>query len=106
MTIAIRKADLDFRADVPITSLSKRTRASRRIVLVLSTLATIAFAAQPAAAFDKSTLIAHKSIAWSGTQAHRGGHVVFPAPHVGSFTAAPPEVSGGICDFGDNPMIC
>lgn len=94
MTIAIRKTD------------TKSIRTSRRYVLVLSTLAAIAFAAQPAAAFDKPALVVHNSVAWSGPQAHRDGHAIFQAPHVGSFAATPREVSGGVCDVGDNPMIC
>lgn len=81
---------------------------SRRPVLVLATLAlgVVALGAQPAAASAKPGLNARKSMAWSGGQARRDGYVFFPAPRVVSSTAAPRDVRGGVCDHGDNPMIC
>lgn len=80
---------------------------SRRAALVLAMLVSaIALDAQPAAAFAKPTLDGHESIARSGGHAHRDGHAFFQAPLVGSYTSAPRDVSGGVCDHGDNPMIC
>lgn len=112
MTIAVRKADHAKRIKMNVAT-------SRRIVLVLSTLATIALAAQPAAAFDKSASIAHKSsLVASGdrpaaramtrhsAQALRGAYAFFPAPQIGASAEAPREASGGVCDAGDNPRIC
>jgi len=34
------------------------------------------------------------------------GHVRIPAPRVRAPATAPRSEPGGICDFGDNPMIC
>lgn len=81
---------------------------SRRPVVVFATLAiaTVAFGVQPAAAFAKPTLEAHQSTAWSGAQARRDGYAFSPAPPVGSFAAALWGAKKGVCDHGDNPMIC
>ena len=29
-----------------------------------------------------------------------------PKPHIGEFATPPDHEPGGVCDFGDNPMIC
>jgi hypothetical protein len=29
-----------------------------------------------------------------------------PKPHIGEFATPPDHEHGGVCDFGDNPMIC
>jgi len=81
---------------------------SRRTILVLSTLATSAFAlvAQPGSVFAKPAPVAHKSVAWTGAQARLDGHTFFPGPHVGAYATAPQGVNEGTCDVGDNPMIC
>jgi hypothetical protein len=84
---------------------------SRRSVLVLATLAlgAVALGVQPAAAFAKPTLEAHKAhknMAWSGPQAHRDSYAFFSARRPGSFAAAPRGVNEDTCDVGDNPMIC
>jgi hypothetical protein len=34
------------------------------------------------------------------------GHVRVPAPRVRALATAPGSGPGGVCDFGDNPMIC
>ncbi len=83
-------------------------RISRRTVLVLSTLATSAFAlvAQPGSVFAKSAPVAHKSVTWTGAQARADGHTLFSAPRVAAFTAALRDVNQGTCDVGDDPMIC
>lgn len=77
-------------------------------VLVFATLAlaAVAFGGEPAAAFAKPTLEAHQSTAWSAAQARRDGYAFSPAPRVGSFAAAPWGAKEGVCDHGDNPMIC
>lgn len=49
---------------------------------------------------------AQKSMVWSDAQARRDAYAFFPAPRAGSFTAAPRDVPGGVCDHGDNPGIC
>ena len=81
---------------------------SRRTVLVLSTLATSAFAlvAQPGAVFAKPAPVAQKSVTWTGAQARLDGHTFLSGPRVGAFAAAPRGVNEGTCDVGDNPMIC
>jgi hypothetical protein len=38
-------------------------------------------------------------------RAHHASVVPFARPF-GAYTGAPKEQPGGICDFGDNPMIC
>jgi Spy/CpxP family protein refolding chaperone len=80
---------------------------SRRTAFVLATLVSAtALGAQPAAAFAKPALVAHKSVTWSGVQARRDGDAFFSARRLGSFAAAPRGVNEGTCDVGDNPMIC
>lgn len=81
---------------------------SRRPVLVLATLAVgaIALCAQPAAAFAKPAPVAHKSMAWSGEQTPRDGCAFLPARRLDPLAAAPRGASEGVCDHGDNPMIC
>jgi len=39
------------------------------------------------------------------TEPHNG-HLWFPVPPVKAFGAAHSNQRDGICDFGDNPMIC
>lgn len=80
---------------------------SGRTALVLATLVSaIAFGARPSPAFAKPAHLAHESLIGSGGRAHRNGTAFFPAPRVGSFAAAPRDMSGGVCDHGDDPMIC
>lgn len=81
---------------------------SRRPVLVLAVLAlgAIAVGVQPAAAFAKPAPVAHKSMAWSGAKAPRDGYPFRPARRLESLAAAPRDASEGVCDHGDNPMIC
>ena len=81
---------------------------SRRTVLVLSTLATSAFAlvTQPGSALARPAPVAHKSVTWTGAQARLDARIFFPGPRVGAFAAAPRGVNEGTCDVGDNPMVC
>jgi hypothetical protein len=83
-------------------------RMSRSTVLVLSALATsaIALAVQPCATFAKPSLVAHKSVIWSGARARRDGYAFFPAPRPGLFATAPRSINEGTCDVADNPWIC
>jgi hypothetical protein len=37
---------------------------------------------------------------------HTRSHVRIPAPRVPARATAPSNGPGGVCDFGDNPMIC
>ncbi len=42
----------------------------------------------------------------SFTARYTGDHIRTPAPRVRARVTAPENQPGGICDFGDNPMIC
>jgi hypothetical protein len=42
----------------------------------------------------------------SPTTRYSGGRVRIIAPRIGAHVTAPANAPGGVCDFGDNPMIC
>ena len=46
------------------------------------------------------------SVTGSPTALYTGGHVRIPAPRVRAHVTSPASRPGGICDFGDDPMIC
>ena len=42
----------------------------------------------------------------SSTDCWNDGHARIPAPHAGKFAVRPHDETDGICDHGDNAMIC
>jgi hypothetical protein len=81
-----------------------------RIKLLSAGLIVAAMFVMPATAREHFLAERHVSEAVNAnaslTARHDDGHVGILAPPVRAVAAAPGSENDGVCDFGDNPMIC